>query len=271
MPAPWAEGEKIPWHEPEFSRRMLAEHLSQAHDAASRRLEIIDRHVAWLHGELLRGRPARVLDLGCGPGLYTSRLARLGHECVGIDYGPASIAYAREQAAAEALRCTYVEQDVRTADYGQGYQLAMMLYGEINVFRPEEARAILCRAFQALVAGGVLVLEPHPFAVVRRLGQQPPTWYSAAEGLFSDRPHVCLMNSAWHESQAVAIQRWYIIDATTGEVTRHADSMQAYTDEQYYTLLRDCGFEGVTFYPSLAPVAGDQVPGDLLAITARRA
>ena len=44
-PAPWAEGDKIPWHDPDFSRRMLREHLSQAHDAASRRSIIIDEHV----------------------------------------------------------------------------------------------------------------------------------------------------------------------------------------------------------------------------------
>ena len=36
-PEPWAEGDKLPWHDPDFSRRMLREHLSQAHDAASRR------------------------------------------------------------------------------------------------------------------------------------------------------------------------------------------------------------------------------------------
>ena len=83
---PWVEGEKIPWHDPDFSERMLAEHLSQSHDAASRRFDRIDRHVAWIHRELLEGVPTRVLDLGCGPGLYTSRLARLEHECVGIDF-----------------------------------------------------------------------------------------------------------------------------------------------------------------------------------------
>ena len=38
-PRPWSEGEKIPWNEPGFSRRMLREHLSQEHDAASRRFE----------------------------------------------------------------------------------------------------------------------------------------------------------------------------------------------------------------------------------------
>lgn len=64
-PIPWAEGEKIPWNEPGFTQRMLREHLSQAHDAASRRLSKIDDHVAWIHADLLAGRPARVLGLGC--------------------------------------------------------------------------------------------------------------------------------------------------------------------------------------------------------------
>ena len=95
-PEPWAEGDKIPWHDPAFSRRMLREHLSQAHDAASRRAIIIDEHVDWIQREVLLNRSSRVLDLGCGPGLYSSRLAQRGHTCMGIDFGPASIEYARE-------------------------------------------------------------------------------------------------------------------------------------------------------------------------------
>jgi trans-aconitate methyltransferase len=48
---------------------MLREHLSQAQDAASRHSEIMDQKVAWLHRHLLAERLARILDLGCGPGL----------------------------------------------------------------------------------------------------------------------------------------------------------------------------------------------------------
>ena len=58
---------------------MLQEHLSQEHDAASRRAPIIDRHVHWIHAALLSSHPTAILDLACGPGLYSSRLARLGH------------------------------------------------------------------------------------------------------------------------------------------------------------------------------------------------
>ena len=82
-PQPWIDGEKIPWNEPGFSQRMLAEHLSQAHNAASRRFAIIDEHVAWIHHHVLGDRPARILDLGCGPGLYLNRLAQLGHRGTG--------------------------------------------------------------------------------------------------------------------------------------------------------------------------------------------
>lgn len=55
VPAPWTEGDEIPWHDAEFSARMLREHLSQAHDAASRRTNVIASHVAWIHGVVLEG------------------------------------------------------------------------------------------------------------------------------------------------------------------------------------------------------------------------
>ena len=247
VPKPWAEGEKIPWDDPAFSRRMLNEHLSQEHDAASRRFEIIDSHVRWIHDQVLKGNPTRILDLGCGPGLYTNRLARLGHRCVGIDFSPASIAYAKEQAEEEGLECTYIQQDIRTADYGDGYGLVMLIFGEFNVFRPEEARGILEKAYRALAPNSFLLLEPHTSEAVLKIGEQPSSWYSAEEGLFSDEPHFCLQENFWDAEDNVAIQRYYIINAVTGEVARHSASTQAYMDDQYRSLLVDCGFGEVEF------------------------
>jgi SAM-dependent methyltransferase len=231
-PAPWAEGEKIPWNDPDFSSRMLREHLTQEHDAASRRLEIVDAHVRWIHERVLRAVPSRILDLGCGPGLYTSRLAALGHTCVGIDFSPASIAHAQEQAGRDGLDAAYIEGDIRTANYGDGYDLVMQIFGEFNVFRPAEARGILESAYRALEPDGRLLLEPHTFEAVRGIGLQPSAWYSAQTGLFSEESHLCLQESFWDAESHVAIERYYIVDAATGEVTRHSSSMQAYTEQE---------------------------------------
>ena len=114
---PWREGDNIPWHEPGFSQRMLDEHLRQDHDAASRRFEKIDEHVCWIQ-QLLDGQPGKILDLCCGPGLYTHRLTRFGNCCVGIDYSPTSMAYARKIAQSENLDCNYSQHDIRTVEYG---------------------------------------------------------------------------------------------------------------------------------------------------------
>jgi SAM-dependent methyltransferase len=270
VPEPWAEGEKIPWNDPDFSRRMLDEHLSQAHDAASRRFEIIDKHVEWIHSQVLRGNPTQILDLGCGPGLYTNRLARLGHRCVGIDFSPASIAYARQQAEEAGLECMYIEQDIRTADYGDGYGLVMSIFGEFNVFRPGEARGILEKVWRALAPNSFLLFEPHSFETVVKLGEQPASWYSAERGLFSEEPHLYLHESLWDAEDKVAIQRYYIVDGATGEVMHHSSSTQAYTNEEYRALLTGCGFGDVVFYPSLGESAGGP-EGDLIAILSRKA
>ncbi len=270
-PAPWAEGDNIPWHEPAFSERMLTEHLSQSHDMASRRGATIDEHVRWIHSELLGGQASRILDLGCGPGLYTSRLAKLGHDCVGIDYSPASIRYAEDQAKQEELDCKYTLQDIRSAQFGKrfggGFGLVTMIFGEFNVFRPSDVKAILQKAYAALNDGGLILLEGHTLDAIERIGKQPRSWYSTESGLFSDSPHLCLQESFWDSESQTATTRYFIIDPTSGEVTRHGASYQGYSDEQYESLLAETGFDDVRVYPSLA---GDEDASraDLIVIVA---
>ena len=268
-PKPWAEGEKIPWNDPGFSRRMLREHLSQEHDWASRRATIIQSQVEWIHREVLSGRPARILDLGCGPGLYTSQLARMGHKCSGVDFSPASIEYAREYAQKEQLHCSYDLQDIRKVELGSLYDLAMLIYGEFNVFRPSEAKQILRKAHAAIRPGGSILLEVHTFDVVHQIGLQPTSWYSAEAGLFSDRPHLCLEEHFWDEGQCATTIRYFIVDSQTSQVTRYASSMQAYNQEQYLDMMMEGNFHDVEFLPSLTgEVTSSQ--SDLFVIRARR-
>lgn len=250
-PEPWEEGEKIPWNDPDFSGRMLREHLSQEHDAASRRFSIIGLQVNWIHSELLQGRPGSILDLGCGPGLYVNRLARLGHRCVGVDFGPASVAYAAEEADRLGLQSQFIEGDVRSTEFGSGYELVMMLYGEFNIFTCADAELILRKAYSALADGGILLLEAHTLDAVRSLGAAGTSWYTAREGLFSDRPHVCMTESFWDEYQSVAIERFFIVDAKRGVVSRHILNTKGYTQDDYVALLAETGFRTVDRFESL--------------------
>jgi len=265
---PWSEGGKIPWDEPGFSRRMLNEHLTQEHDHASRRTPVIQQHVDWIHANLLGGTPGHVLDLGCGPGLYCCRLAGLGHACHGIDFSPASIDYAQTYARKHGLDCTFLLKDLRTASFGEGYDLAMFIFGELNAFRTPDARLILRKAWQALKPGGRLLLEVSTFKAVKRMSSGPATWSCAAQGLFSERPHLLLSEGYWHQGQSVACERYFVVDLETAEVQQFSNCIQGYPLKEYRNLLAECGFGEVKVYPSLG---GTPVDGKWLAITGERA
>lgn len=256
-PEPWAEGEKIPWNDLDFSRRMLKEHLSQKHDAASRRASVIKKHVGWIHDFVLERSPSHLLDLGCGPGLYAARLSRLGHVCRGIDFGPASIEYADNHALEN---CSYILGDIRETDFGSGYDLVMFIFGEFNVFKPEDARLILSKAYAALNPGGKILIEPHTFDAVYELGNQPATWYSAENELFAEEPHLCLMESFWNKDLSVATERYIIVDAASGEVTRYSSSAQAYENDELVEMVSQVGFQMPEFYPSLKGEPDEKMP-----------
>jgi SAM-dependent methyltransferase len=267
-PQPWDGDGKIPWHDPEFSARMLDEHLAQHHDGASRRTSIIDAQVRWMHEHLLRSQSARVLDLGCGPGLYTSRLAALGHQCHGIDFSPASIAYAQREATVQGSSCTYELSDIRTADYGRGYDLVMLISGELNVFRSEDAGIILGKAFDALAPGGSLLLEVHPRDAVREIGSRPARWTASESSPFSARPHVYLQEQTWQEPQGVAAVRYWVIDAGTSAVSMFGETYQAYSEDGFRSMLAQHGYVEVEFIPSLTGVDGATQDG-FIGILAR--
>jgi len=268
-PDPWSEGDNIPWNDPGFSERMLLEHLSQDHDLASRKTDRIDQHIQWIHHHILAGKPSRILDLGCGPGLYSNRLARLGHQCVGIDYSPASIAYAKDAAKKDNLACTFQEADIRSADFRGAYDTVLLIYGELNVFKKADACSILEKAFHALKPGGRLILEPHTFVSIQECGEQLPTWYSSKSRLFSPNPHIVMEEYFWDSTLHITTNRYFIVDAATGGVKLYARSLQAYTRLDYEVLLGERGYTNLCFYPSLTGI-DDPQQGAMFALLATK-
>lgn len=266
-PEPWSHGGKIPWHEPGFSARMLREHLSQGHDLASRRSAKIDAQVEWLDRELLPPHSS-VLDLGCGPGFYSLRLAALGHRCVGIDFSPSSIEYARSEATAASLDCTYRLEDLKEADFGSGFDAALLLYGEFNTFPRHEAERLLAKAREALEPGGCLVLEVQTEEQVRLLGSATPSWYASERGLFADEPHLCLIDRAWDDTSRVSAERFTVFRSGSDGPDTYVCSTQAYADSEYDKLLESAGFASVQRRVSPADAQAD-AGGGLVMITGR--
>lgn len=80
------------WTDPYIQQQILKDHLDPQSDGASRKQESVLKIVDFI---LQHTKPqSHLLDLGCGPGLYTSLLADKDYMVTGIDFNKASIEYA---------------------------------------------------------------------------------------------------------------------------------------------------------------------------------
>jgi len=205
---------RLPWGDPEFSARMLAEHLDDRHDLASRRRATIDAHARWL-AQVGPAKGRRVLDLGCGPGLYLERFASMGWSCVGVDVAPAAIEYAQNRAAQTGDECEYMLGDFRDARIEGSFDLVLCLFGELSTVPLDDLQVVLERMGQSLTSEGRAVVELSTRAGVRRKGEPPLSWHAATGGLFAEGDHVVLRERAWFEPREASVERWWVIDSTS--------------------------------------------------------
>lgn len=190
-PALFQPGDAPFWDDPHISHHLLAAHLDEGTGAASRPSAEIEGAVAWLSGLGLLRPGTRVLDLGCGPGLYAARMARSGCEVTGIDLSPRSIAYARERAARENLPITYRLESFLQLDDVDAFDLAMQVYGELSTFADVTRDDLLARIHRALAPGGALVFDVSTPHLRRRAGVRRD-WSGATSGFWRPHPHLVL-------------------------------------------------------------------------------
>ncbi len=243
----WQSGAKIPWDNPDFSRRMLAEHLSQEHDLASRKAARIRQHVQWLSSHL-PDRSGRVLDLCCGPGFYVNQLSKTGLQCCGIDFSPASIAFARTEARKRNLTSRFIHDSVLEADFGTGYDAVMLLFGELNTFNPAQMVQILEKAAAALGHHGKIILEPHKYAAVRKICANPYTEVHLSSGLFSDHPHTLIEQSFWQPEDRASVSRYLVQEDSSSKIRVFHNTIWAYRKSTYQRIFKDCGFADIRFH-----------------------
>lgn len=145
------------WTDPHLAKGMLAAHLDESHDAATRGPASVDATVAWIR-RASEGR-RRLLDLGCGPGVYARRFHALGYAVSGVDISASSIAYAKEAAAAAGEAIEYRAADYLRDPLGGPYELATCIYCDVGALTPAERDALLARVRGALSEGGLFFFD----------------------------------------------------------------------------------------------------------------
>jgi SAM-dependent methyltransferase len=110
-------------------------------------LPLIERFVALLPDE------PRVLELGCGAGYESKRLASVGAEVVGVDYSARSIAIARQR----AHECRFEILDFREMSTDLGLFDGVFASASLIHISPDDIGSVFERVARVLRPGGYLL------------------------------------------------------------------------------------------------------------------
>ncbi|HSK53155.1 MAG TPA: class I SAM-dependent methyltransferase [Clostridia bacterium] len=179
------------WDDPYIAARMLEAHLDPSSDAASMRPDVVRRTVDHLTAVMGLRAGDRLVDLGCGPGLYAAQFAERGLAVTGIDLSANSIGYARTAAAAVDLAIEYRIADYTAETLGGPFEAAVLIYLDFGVLPDEPRDRLLDGVRAALTSGGRFALDVHAPAR-RRAPDAGVTVERSSGGFWRPGPHLAI-------------------------------------------------------------------------------
>lgn len=204
-PSLWQSSSEPFWDDEHISKGMLEAHLNPDWDAASRNHNFIDRSVEWLKSIIPAG--SKILDLGCGPGLYTKRLSDAGYDVTGIDYSRRSITYAKEN----DNKTKYIYQNYLDIDYTEAFDAITLIYCDYAALNPNDRKMLLSKIHRALKPNGLFIFDV--FTENKYKGKCDHTNWSYHEngGFWSNKPHLCLEAEYYFENNTVKVDKTVVI------------------------------------------------------------
>lgn len=263
-PALYEPGEPKFWDDPHISKSMLKAHLDPNHDAASRRPEAIDAIVKNLLDIGVVEPGMKVLDLGCGPGLYAERFARAGAHVTGVDISSRSIDYARKSAEEAGLEIDYRCMDFLDIDFAGEFDVVMQIYGELSVFSDDVRDALLGRIHRALKKDGAFVFDVTTRTLRAKHGLKN-RWHLSEGGFWRPGRHLILEQGFDYPEEHVYVDQYIIVDEEGPKVYRNW--YHDYSLETLEPVLQAQGFEVLHVWDDLTG-SPYSAAGDWLAVVA---
>lgn len=199
------------WNDSHISRMLLDCHLNRKIDMASRKHDFIDKSVEWLNSTFTL-KSKKVCDFGCGPGLYTSRIANYGAKVTGIDISENSIKYAIDYADKNSLNINYIRDDYLSWESDEKFDLILMIYCDFCALDPNQRSIMLNKFKNLLTKKGHIVLDVYSEASFNYVVECSYYERDMHNGFWSDKPYFGFTNSFKYEKEKITLDRYTIVE-----------------------------------------------------------
>ncbi|MDD3597169.1 class I SAM-dependent methyltransferase [Sulfuricurvum sp.] len=252
------------WNDPHTSQQMLAYHLMPDIDVSSRSHPFIERSVTWIAKYFGLTPQSHVCDFGCGPGLYTSRYAKICDNVTGIDFSISSIQYAKAQNS----RINYVLGNYLDFETDERFDLITMIMCDYCALSPQQRSGLLQKMYALLADGGRILFDVYSLNAYRKREEQAICQHNQLNGFWSKKDYFAYLNTFKYDSNYVVLDKYtvFIEDGSKKEVYNW---LQYFSDSDLGSEVAAHGFKVSDIF---ANVSGDpyRPEGDEFAVVLQR-
>jgi SAM-dependent methyltransferase len=194
------------WTDEHTSEQMLAFHLNGNIDVSSRNAEFIRRTVKWISSHFNVGAGTKIADFGCGPVLYTTRLAQRQADVTGIDFSTRSIQYAQEVATREKLSIHYVNQNYLEFETDDRFHLILMIMCDFCALSPIQRKKMLSKFHTILEPGGSVLLDVYSLKTFEQREETAAYETNLLNGFWSLNKYYGFLNTFKYEEEKLILE-----------------------------------------------------------------
>jgi predicted TPR repeat methyltransferase len=228
------------WTDEHMSKTLLEAQLDESNNAGSRKPENRKIIVEWMNKQI---KPfSKIIDLGCGPGLYSYDLGKFGHSVLGIDFNKASYEYARDNKTikniTEYKHVNYIKDEITGK-----FNLAMIIFCDFSALIPDTQVILLEKIRNILEDDGIFVFDVFGLSVMETI-QEEKSWYlSEGNDFWSNDPYFLNTEIKKFPDNNTIGTRHYLISQKTGKIKEFILWDQYYSENSIRKFMENNGFE----------------------------
>lgn len=244
------------WDDEHISKQMLEAHLDPDFEGASRKHSFIKQSVQWIASLYENKNEKKLLDLGCGPGIYAELFEESGFIVTGMDFSKRSINYAKKNAKSKQKNIEYFYQNYLTMDYENQFDVVTLIYCDFGVLNPKDRLELLCKIKRALKPSGILILDGFTKLQLSVSVEKELMEYCDS-GFWNPTPYVCIQRNFHYDKPEVFLEQYLVI--TEDECNCYNMWNQIFSKDSLTKELQQAGFDRMEFFDD---VCGKTFSGD---------
>lgn len=207
------------------------------------------QHANWISDTLPPISYKRLLDLGCGPGIYAELFHAKGYQVTGLDISENSIQYARKIAREKELDIVYQHSNYTQSAIKEHYDLITMIYCDFGVLSHSERKELLRKIYHALSPGGCFLFDVFtPLEYKNK--PECKSWSYEEGGFWYPAPYLLLQQLYRYDDDNTFLSQYIVV--TDSKTTCYNNWEHTFEIEELRLDLKEAGFHNLQFYGNVA-------------------